>query len=53
MITKVGVLSLIGAVGVLLGNYVDSLGDYYLIPIGAGIGILATIVDNWSHKQNE
>jgi len=50
MITKVGILSLIGGILVLLGNYISSLQKYFLIPVGAGIAILAAIVDNWSHK---
>lgn len=50
MITKIGILSLIGGVVVLLGNYVSSLEQYFLIPIGAGVAILAAIVDNWSNK---
>lgn len=50
MITKIGILSLIGGIVVLLGNYVSSLEQYFLIPIGAGVAILAAIVDNWSNK---
>ena len=50
MITKVAILSLVGGVVVLLGNYISALQNYYLVPIGAGVAILAAIVDNWSHK---
>jgi len=50
MITKVGIISLIGGVVVLLGNYVSALGNYYLVPIGAALAIIAAIVDNWTHR---
>ena len=50
MITKVGIVSLIAGIAVLLGNYVGSLERYYLVPIGAGLAILAAIIDNWSHN---
>jgi len=48
MITKIGILSLIGGIVVLLGHYVSGLEQYFLIPIGAGLAILAAIIDNWS-----
>ncbi len=50
MIKKVGVIALVGGVVVLLGNYITALQNYYLVPIGAGLAILAAIVDNFSNR---
>lgn len=52
MATLVGFLAYISAAAVLAGYFLTDIGkQYYLIPVGAGIAVLAGIVDNMRRKH--
>lgn len=50
MITKVGVLALLGAIGIFAGEYLPlylpEVANYYLVPIGGAIVVMAVIIDS-------
>ena len=51
MVSTVGFLALIGGVAVLVGNFLPDLVEYPLVLIGAGISILAGVIDHFGKRR--